>query len=108
MRRFVLVTASHSMPTMVGSTCAGIRKLKRGTDLDTFIAEYLATFDIPNREDFQRGETKVIISRAENSIMQWAFTEYKEEDLLHAVRHLSREELLRDLKELLPLKEIQR
>ena len=108
MRRFVLVTVAHSLPSMVGTTVAGIRKLKRGVDLDDFIVEYLSSFEILNREDFLRGNTKVVVSRSADSITQWSFTEYKEEDLLHAVRHLTREELLRDLKELLPLKDIQR
>ena len=108
MRRFVLVTATNSNPGRTDTVSAGIRKLKRGVDLAAFKAEYLSQFEIPNREEFVRGDTHVVISRSDGNVLQWAFTEYKEGDLLHAVRHLSREELLRGLKELLPLKDIPR
>lgn len=109
MRRFVLVTATHSSPDSTDWTCSGIKKLKRGVPLEEFMQGYLMQFPFPeNVESFTRGGTRVVIHRQPNKVMQWAFTEYKEEDLLHAVSHLTREELLRDLKELLPLKELQR
>lgn len=108
MRRFVLVTATHSEVGRNDWTCSGIKKLKRGTSLAEFMDEYLAQFTVENKEQFVRGETHVVISREQSRVMQWAFTEYKEDDLLRAVSHLTREELLRDLQELLPLKELKR
>lgn len=113
MRFFVLVTAIYSAPESNDlaslwrtKSSSGIKKLKRGTELCAFIADYLSQFQLENQEQFTRGDTHVVISRDTNKIMQWSFTMYKEKDLLHAVSHLTREELLRDLKELLPLKEL--
>jgi hypothetical protein len=99
------VTATHSAPGRSDSSCSGIKKLKRGVTLQEFTQGYMTQFPDDNLETFQRGDTIVVLARKPENVMQWAFTEYKEEDLLHAVRHLSREEMLRDLKELLPLKE---
>lgn len=106
MRRFVLVTATYSAEGSTDSSSSGIKKLKRGVTLPEFAQGYMMQFPYEeNREVFQRGETLVILGREPGRVMQWTFTEYKEEDLLHAVRHLTREEMLRDLKELLPLRE---
>lgn len=106
MRRFLLVRATSSSPGNGDVSHSGIKKLKRGVSLDEFISEYLSQFNLAEKEEYMRGPTKVVILRQESNILQWAFTEYSEDDLLHAVSHLTREELLRDLKELLPLKEI--
>lgn len=105
-RRFVLVTATQAQRGLTESTCSGIRKLKRGVSLTEFMSGYLEQFNLQNPESFMRGESLVIIAREIDKVMTWSFTEYPELELLTAVRHLSREELLRDLKELLPLKDI--
>lgn len=102
MRSFVLVTAVNSGPGRGDVCSSGIRKLKRGLELSSFATEYISQFNLSSYEEFTRGSTLVVLHKSDVDILQWTFTEYKEEDLLHAVRHLTREELLRDLKELLP------
>lgn len=107
-RKFVLVTAAHVTGNNV-TEAAGIRKLKRGSTLLDFVNEYLAQFD-----SLKNVETVVLIrdgayavtskDKAIKELVTWNFTLYEEDELLTAVGHLKREELLRDLKELLPLK----
>lgn len=104
MKKFVLVTATCSEPGLHDVTSAGIRKLKRGTTLDEFITAYLNDLDIWDAERLERGDSTIMIVRTPERVVHWAFTTYKEDDLFDAVKHLTREELLRDIKELLPLK----
>lgn len=102
MRRFILVTDTQSEPAGV-KTHSGIKKLKRGVGIVDFMSEYLEQF-AGQKEIYARGETQVAFAREDNKSIQWAFTEFAEDELIRAVSNLTREELLRDLKELLPLK----
>lgn len=104
-RRFVLVTVALSTGTR-DQAAAGIRKLKRGVSLPQFITDYLGALEIEVDEQhiLKRDDTYTVIKAADGAVSTWNFTEFSEDDLFHAVSHLSKDELLRDLKELLPLK----
>lgn len=100
-RKFILVTASCATKGKI-ALASGMRKLKRGTTLAEFITAYLDSIGVRvSAEDILEREGTHVVTR---DSMSWNFTEYDEADLLTAVSHLSRDELLRDLKELLPLK----
>lgn len=109
-RRFVLVTATKIEPNQIPAGGNGIRKLKRGLSLKDFMDTYLAQFSTVGQINILRREHSFAVKLHEPSvehptrIFTWTFTEYPEDELLTAVAHLTREELLRDLKELLPLK----
>ena len=105
MRTFVLVTATKGSREAADRSSAGIRKLKRGLKLDDFIVGYLDPFKLGDVEHFVRANTHMVISRTDGMVLTWGFTGYSENDLLSAVKHLSKDELLRDLKELLPLRD---
>lgn len=108
MRKFVLVTATKTKPGSPDIVAAGIKKLKRGTSMNEFIDAYFSeqtSSDIDLKNLLQRNSTFTLIKNAPEETKTWSFTEYAEDDLLHAVKHLTKEELLRDLRELLPLKE---
>jgi hypothetical protein len=107
-RRFVLVTATCTEQNAPTKNSAGIRKLKRGFAFDEFVAEYLKPWTDSLQELLIRETTTTAIARVDGQLLTWSFTEYPEEELISAVSHLTREELLRDLKELLPLKEMKR
>lgn len=107
MRNFVLVTATRAEPDKTPVVGSGIRKLKRGVSLPQFISEYLGAACPGNVDILKRDGTYTAVSRAEGAAYSWSFTEYPEDELLTAVANLTREELLRDLKELLPLKAAQ-
>ena len=100
-RRFVLVTASVSNGWSKDQAAAGIKKLKRGVTLKEFVDEFVRTVGadiiIPRDDSF------TAIKRTDRTY-SWTFTEYHEDELFSAVAHLSKEEVLRDLNELLPLK----
>jgi hypothetical protein len=103
MRRFVLVTATRTTPGTSPKQGSGIKKLKRGVTLMDFAVQYiepLGHVDLYNRD----GMITVIKNEPDVAVTTWTFTEYEEDDLLTAVANVSREELLRDLKEILPLK----
>jgi hypothetical protein len=106
-RKFVLVTAAHVAGNAV-KEAAGIRKLKRGCTLLEFVNEYLSQFENLASETvvlIRDGAYAVTSKNKEaKELVTWNFTLYEEDELLTAVGHLKREELLRDLKELLPLK----
>jgi hypothetical protein len=109
MRNFVLVTATCTGQN--GNTKAGngIRKLKRGIAIEMFVEEYLVEA-VGSLEEYQlldRDGTWIAIQRTEGAVYTWTFTPYPEDDLIAAVSHLTRAELLRDLKELLPLKALE-
>ena len=104
MRKFVLVTATQDR-IGISQSSAGICKLKRGIKIEQFISEYLLKLGIAG-DVLQRGNTCTVIKKQDEICFTWGFTEYPESELLHAVSHLTREELLRDLKELLPLRNI--
>ena len=109
MRRFVLVTAVKSQKGAVDISCAGIRKLKRGVTLPQFVLDYVAEIgDTGPSEMLRRGDTYTLVAMKDDILYTWNFTMYEEEDLMRAVSNLTRDELLRDLKELLPLKDIVR
>lgn len=103
MRNFVLVTATAT--DRVGSTTTGngIVKLKRGTQLQELVASYLSTI-VKDYQLLERDGALVAIQNTDEKVFTWTFTVYREDDLFTAVSHLTREELWRDLKELLPLK----
>jgi hypothetical protein len=110
MRRFVLVTAVTAEPSG-DVTASGIRKLKRGVTLLGFMHKYLETVkndDAPSTLYYDREGTIVATRHGSKKVSTWNFTEYPETEIISAVSHLTREELLRDLKELLPLKELVR
>lgn len=115
MRNYVLVSATcteHNSVTRAGN---GIRKLKRGIALELFVTEYLQTLlaecdelhQFTRFELLERDGTWTAIRHVKGAVFTWTFTEYPEGELITAVSHLTRDELLRDLKELLPLKAMQ-
>lgn len=106
MRNFVLVTATHTEQDRITSTGSGIRKLKRGVEMAPFIREYLNSVGVHHDDTDMhlRDGTWTVLLRTPGVVFTWNFTAYPEGDLLTAVAHLTRDELLRDLKELLPLK----
>jgi hypothetical protein len=106
MRNFVLVTATASDRVGKTTTGSGIKKLKRGVALEQFATAYLETvFDTKTPWEFlERDKSWVAIRTLPDMVYTWTFTQYSEDDLFSAVAHLTKEELLRDLKELLPLK----
>lgn len=103
MRRFVLVTVIKSTPGAEYESHSGIKKLKRGTTLHEFamtsISELHKAATFWNREG-----TYTATLRDGEAIFTYTYTEYPESDLMLAVSHLTRDELLRDVKELLPLR----
>lgn len=102
MRNFVLVTATSSTgPVPAGS---GIRKLKRGVQLRDFVSTYIEEAKIGEHKIYGRGDTITVVATVEITLLSWSFTVFPEDELLAAVSHLTKAELLRDLKELLPLK----
>lgn len=103
MRNFVLVTATRSTgPVATGS---GIRKLKRGVQLRDFVDTYIREeAKLSLYKTYDRDDTITVVATADGSSLSWNFTTFPEDELLSAVSHLTKEELLRDLKELLPLK----
>ena len=107
MRNFVLVTATASDRVGKTTTGSGIKKLKRGIALEQFAVAYLETvFSIKTVpwEFLERDKSWVAIRTLPDMVYTWTFTQYSEDDPFSAVSHLTKEELLRDLKELLPLK----
>lgn len=100
-RRFVLVTASY-VQNGRALTASGIRKLKRGVSLPQFIEGYLTSVgtSVDDVQIFRREDTYTV----SDAIHSWNFTEFPEDELFSAVSHLTKDELLRDLHELLPLK----
>ena len=109
MKRFVLVTAVKSQQGCTDIACAGIRKLKHGVSLLQFVMDYIAEIGAAGSSEFlQRGDTYTLVAMKDDILYTWNFTMYEEENLMRAVSNLSRDELLRDLKELLPLKDIVR
>jgi hypothetical protein len=106
MRNFVLVTATRTEPDKTPVTGSGIRKLKRGVGMATFIREYLESVGVHHDDTdmLLRDGTWTVLLRTPGAAFSWNLTEYPEGDLITAVSHLTRDELLRDLKELLPLK----
>ena len=117
MRRFVLVTAAKSEPGKSDIHGAGIKKLKRGVTIQDFIHDFFAELRIDSTctdtvlvssdaHILERNGTFTVVYHTETYVLMWSFTEYKEQDLTSAVKHLTRDELRRDLKELQPLKEL--
>lgn len=105
MRNFVLVTAARTESDKTPVMGSGIRKLKRGTPISQFITDYLVSVGATDdTQILKRDNTYTAVLRADGVVHSWSFTEYPENDLLTAVSNLTREELLRDIKELLPLK----
>lgn len=112
MRKFILVTAAKSEAGKSDLHGAGIRKLKRGLTIQDFIHDFACKItdqdgkSILHNEDahiLERNGTYTLIYRGPNQVYMWSFTEYKDSDIKLAVSHLTRQELLRDLKELQPL-----
>ena len=112
-RHFVLVTASY-VENGKARSASGIRKLKRGVGIAQFIVDYLKSVDVHHDDTdiHNRGGTYVVVLMAlpDGSrpavAMSWNFTVFNEDELFSAVSHLTKDELLRDLHELLPLKAI--
>jgi hypothetical protein len=102
-RKFVLVTATSDSAGLPGTSCAGIKKLKRGVTLEDFVQEYTAGLEV--QEITKREDTVTAFKRHPDKVLTWSFTEYHEDDLLRAVSHLTKDELIRDIQEILPLKE---
>lgn len=109
MRNFVLVTATRTEPDKTPVTGSGIRKLKRGNEMAPFIRDYLNSFGVHHDDTdiHLRDGTWTVLLRSPGVVFSWNFTVYPEDELLTAVSNLTRDELLRDLKELLPLKAMQ-
>lgn len=103
MRNFVLVTATATDRRWYITTGNGITKLKRGMTLKDMATSYLSKIT-GDYELLERDDSIVAIQHTEEKVFTWTFTVYREDDLFTAVSHLTREELWRDLKELLPLK----
>lgn len=107
MKRFVLVTALVCTPGLPDVKASGIKKLKREAELATFVDEYLHSIGVQNFESILREDSIAVIKPSEDGdVYTWHFAEYQEDELFTAVAHLTRDELLRDLKILLPLKEV--
>lgn len=105
MRNFVLVTATHTEQGGTAKTASGMRKLKRGLALEQFVTAYLEEVRVlADCQLLERGGIWTAIRRHENAVFTWTFSSYPETELMDAVSHLTRDELLRDLKELLPLR----
>lgn len=109
MRKFILVTAAKSEPGKSDAHAAGIRKLKRGVTIQDFIHGYFsemkadhtgAILDSPNAHILERNGTFTVVYHTGSMVLMWSFTEYREDDLLRAVKYLSKEELRRDLKDM--------
>lgn len=99
----MLVTAVRSGAD--ASLASGIRKLKRGCTLSEFISAYMHDeVKIKKYTLFNRDGTMQCVSHEDGPVSSFSFTAYPEDELLSAVSNLTKEELLRDLKELLPLK----
>lgn len=107
MRKFVLVTATGAANGKI-LKAAGIKKLKRGVKLNEFILGFREQLNLPatSTEILEREGETVVMYQAGESLYSWQFKQYDEGELFSAVAHLSREELLRDLNELLPLKDL--
>ena len=112
MRKFILVTAAKSEPGKSDVHGAGIKKLKRGLTIQDFIQEFAYGIrdedgkSILHNEDahvLERNGTYTLIYRTKTQVFMWSFTEYKDSEIKLAVSHLTKQELLRDLKELQPL-----
>jgi hypothetical protein len=73
--------------------------------LRDFVSTYIreeAKLDL--RQVYDRDDTITVVTTIDGASCSWSFTVFPEDELLTAVSHLSKEELLRDLKELLPLR----
>lgn len=104
MRNFVLVTATATSRAAT-TEGTGIKKLKRGVALEQFVCQYLTGItELAECELLERAGAWTAIRRTTESVFTWTFTAYPEDELFTAVAHLTKDELLRDLKELLPLK----
>jgi len=106
-RQFVLVKATISEQGFADRQGSGICKLKRNQNLSEFITQYTLDRGFSNLELYERGSSTAAIFRTDTQIMTWNFTVYGEDDIMQAIVNLSREELIRDLQEILPLKELQ-
>lgn len=110
MKRFVLVSAVMSSPGKQDLKGSGIRKLKRGVALGDFVNGFFSDPALAGIYEsvhvFERGDTWTAVYSNDGAVYMWSFTPYVETDLRTAVKYLSRAELLRDLKELQPLKEL--
>lgn len=111
MRKFVLVVAtSLCMAGGVGSTAptkaSGIKKLKPGVSLmefvETFMKETLGDrqYALTERDD---SIFCVIESQDRLFTMSWHFCVYTDDDIMTAVSHLTKDELVRDLPNILPI-----
>jgi len=113
MTRFVLVTAVKVDSLQREQSAAGIARLKRRVSLPQFIFDFMSARGMNDQNSalLKRDDAYTAVYPASgaadhvNGLLNFTFTEYNEEDLLSAVAHLSKEELMRDLKELLPLGE---
>lgn len=110
MRKFILVTAAKSEPGKSDVHAAGIRKLKRGVTVQEFIHAYFSELTIDNTKAdtllessnahvLERNGTYTVVYHTGSMVLMWSFTEYRGDDLLRAVKYLSKEELLRDMKD---------
>ena len=109
MRNFVLVTATCTKQNGNTTQGAGLKKLKRGVTLDAFAHDHMASIGVLLRAGgvhvFERDTTLTVINRTKDAVITYSFTSFPEEELFTAVAHLTKDELMRDLKELLPLKD---
>jgi hypothetical protein len=111
-RRFVLVTAVDA--SVRGTrTASGIKKLKRGVTLREFATDFKTQIGAEELRERPSLSLETLRERPswftcsmsyEGHFLQWTFTEYQEDELFDAVAHLTKEELFRDLPELLPLR----
>jgi hypothetical protein len=106
MRRFVLIMRTNAELGKTESS-SSLRKLKQSMTIADFIEEHLALplIQMTSHQSYMRSNSYFVIGRQNDAVITWSFTEYNEDNLLSAVSHLTKEELINDLKELLPLKE---
>jgi hypothetical protein len=98
MKNYVLVTAVRAVPGEKPVQAAGIKRLKRGTSIAQFICDFLPeACTIYNRGD----EIRTTYTAVNGNGCAWSFTVFSKEELLTAVSHLTRDELLRDIGALL-------
>lgn len=100
-RRFVLVTAVD-VSSYGTRSASGIKKLKRGVTIHEFIQSFMSS--VGASKLIERNGWYACSTEFNGHHLHWTFTEYPEDALFEAVAHLTRDELLRDLPELLPLR----
>lgn len=102
-KQLVLVVASTISPGKPSVTGAGIKVIKRGETLESFTQHYLESVNADDAELIIREKQILAKFSRDDAVFHWVFTLYEDSQLFEAVGNLTREELLRDMKDILPL-----